>query len=92
APGFSPRAKLSWHKKSFYTPSLSQLGGYPYFTQEDTRRPTDVPNTDVMLLQLDSDPAFGMQWGDNGLVHFFISSADLEVGDFSRVRFSGDCY
>lgn len=64
-----------------------KLGGYPFFTQADPRRPED-PH--VLLLQLDTDEA--MMWGDSGVANFFIPSDDLARRDFSRVAYHWDCY
>jgi hypothetical protein len=92
APGTDAKTKKKWTDKHSPLPVKNQVGGYPYFTQdEDQRRATDDPETDVLLLQIDSDPQFGLSWGDNGIVQFFVPAADLAKGDFTRVRFLGDC-
>ena len=72
-----------------------QLGGYPYFTQEDPRCCADeLADLDVLLFQLDSD----MQnredlvlWGDCGVGNFFINREALRRRDFSRVCYNWDC-
>ncbi len=92
APGIDAKTKKKWTDKHSPLPVKNQVGGYPYFTQdEDQRRATDDPETDVLLLQIDSDPQFGLSWGDNGIVQFFVPASDLAKGDFTRVRFLGDC-
>lgn len=81
-----------------------QLGGYPYFTQND---PRDVrvpggepayPDLDVLLFQLDSDMLTKEQgggdlvlWGDCGVANFFINREALKRRDFSRVCYNWDC-
>ncbi len=70
-----------------------QLGGYPYFTQEDPR-PGTCEDLDVLLFQLDSDfraPDDLVLWGDSGVGNFFISREALKQRDFSRVAFTWDC-
>jgi uncharacterized protein YwqG len=65
-----------------------KLGGYPNFTQADPRKAGD---DHVLLLQLDTDQALGMMWGDVGIANFFIRPADLKARDFARVNFNWDC-
>jgi uncharacterized protein YwqG len=65
-----------------------KVGGYPTFTQADPREATD---DHILLLQLDSDQALGLMWGDVGIANFFIRPADLKARDFSRVVFNWDC-
>lgn len=38
-----------------------------------------------LLLQLDSDDASDMMWGDSGILYFWIREADARAGDFSNV-------
>ena len=38
-----------------------------------------------LLLQLDSDDASDMMWGDSGMLYFWIREADARAGDFSKV-------
>ena len=64
---------------------LHQMGGYPFFTQDDVQE-----EGDVLLLQIDSDE--DITWGDNGIANFFIKRAALKNCDFSNARYNWDCY
>lgn len=68
-----------------------KTGGYPFFTQSDPRN-YDDPSKEytILLLQIDSDKK--IMWGDQGVANFFITPADLEKRDFSRVLYHWDCY
>ena len=37
-----------------------------------------------MLLQLDTDPELGLQWGDMGVAYFAVPARDLRRKDFAR--------
>lgn len=65
-----------------------KLGGYAYFTQDDPRLTSDPM---MLLLQLDSDEGMDLMWGDMGVGHFFIRSADLAELRFDRVLYDWDC-
>lgn len=72
-----------------------QLGGYPYFTQQDPR-PGKYDDLDVLLFQLDSDyddqrKKYTVLWGDSGIANFFINREALKRRDFSRVCYNWDC-
>ncbi|MGX7197766.1 YwqG family protein [Enterococcus olivae] len=71
--------------------SGSQMGGYPFFTQEDPRKYADEVTHTELLFQLDTDQS-GIMWGDSGVGNFFISKPDLELRDFSNVMYNWDCY
>ena len=64
-----------------------QIGGYPFFTQNDPRQ---EDSNEVLLFQLDSQDY--ILWGDSGVGNFFISKEDLKNKDFSHVRYYWDCY
>lgn len=72
-----------------------QVGGYPYFTQEDPRAGAEeLADLDVLLFQLDSDYRDKKDlvlWGDCGVANFFISREALRRRDFSRVCYNWDC-
>ena len=65
------------------------LLGYPSFTQYDPRE--DLEYYDTLLLQLVSDDAANMMWGDAGVGNFFINSEALRRKDFSKVLYTWDC-
>jgi uncharacterized protein YwqG len=65
-----------------------KMGGYAYFTQDDPRSTADNM---LLLLQIDSDEALDLMWGDMGVGHFFIREKDLIARDFSRVMYDWDC-
>ena len=85
----APKEKAPYH----------QMGGYPYFTQEDPRiNAGELANLDVLLFQLDSEMLPREQgggdlvlWGDCGVCNFFISREALRRRDFSRVCYNWDC-
>lgn len=75
-----------------------QIGGYPYFTQDDPRRNagSELTDLDVVLFQLDSDfrsesREYLVCWGDVGVANFFISREALRKRDFSKVAYNWDC-
>ncbi|MFC3903115.1 Uncharacterized protein YwqG [Acinetobacter marinus] len=70
-----------------------QLGGYPFFTQEDPRSDTPKWQNYQLLLQIDTDDAENdIMWGDSGVGNFFIDPVDLKNKDFSKVMYNWDCY
>lgn len=77
--------KAPWH----------QLGGYPYFTQNDPREEhPEYKAFDTLLFQLDSDMQGKKDlvlWGDCGIANFFISREALKRRDFSKVLYNWDC-
>ncbi|MFN7709622.1 MAG: YwqG family protein [Holosporales bacterium] len=74
---------------------MHQMGGYPNLCQGD---PRDAPlshdrtSKDFLLLQIDSDSANQIRWGDSGTAAFFISEKDLKKRDFSNVMYYWDCF
>lgn len=72
-----------------------QIGGYPFFTQQDPRSSNPDFRGYELLLQLDSEffesNNLGICWGDMDVGNFFIRPDDLEKRDFSRVMYNWDC-
>lgn len=72
----------------------SQIGGYPFFTQEDPRYTMQRQHYDTLLFQLASDQIaeqIDIMWGDCGVGNFFINQKDLLNRDFSKVMYNWDC-
>ncbi|MBC1572792.1 DUF1963 domain-containing protein [Listeria sp. FSL L7-1426] len=75
----------------------SQIGGFPFFTQEDPRIRTENSYHDTLLFQLDSEYSeepgceINIMWGMSGVGNFFINKQDLINRDFSNVIFNWDC-
>jgi len=63
--------------------------GYPYFAQDDPRRKQNAPY-DFLLFQLDSD-SDKVLWGDVGIGNFFINTEKLKNLDFTDVLYNWDC-
>ncbi|WP_020536433.1 YwqG family protein [Lewinella cohaerens] len=63
-----------------------RLGGYAAFAQEDPRSEND-DDTLELLLQLDTDPAIGLLWGDYGVAHWLYKSIPelLSTIDFNQI-------
>ncbi len=72
------------------------LGGYPYQLQDDMQEQCaemakaawgidSEPAEWRLLLQLASEPAANMSWGDNGFLYYWIRESDLAARDFSHV-------
>ena len=66
-----------------------KLGGYAYFTQSDPRDYGDRNESDIQLLQIDSED--DIMFGDVGLGHVFISLENLENKEFGKAYFTWDC-
>jgi len=72
------------------------IGGYPFFTQTDSRDCSDKMRTySVMLFQCSSsyedNSEDEIMWGDMGVANFFITEEDLKKRDFSKVAYNWDC-
>lgn len=72
------------------------IGGYPFFTQTDSRDCSDKMRTySVMLFQCSSsyedNSEDEIMWGDMGVGNFFITEEDLKNRDFSMVAYNWDC-
>lgn len=64
-----------------------QIGGYPHFIQQETRRPND--GFTELILQLDGIDNF-FSFGDSGICRFFLSADDLKAKNFSKAVVSVD--
>ena len=74
------------------TEQLHQIGGYPYFTQDDPREENSKYN--FLLFQLDSEywqDHYKVIWGDSGICNFFINLERLKKLDFSDILYNWDC-
>lgn len=73
--------------------SIHQLGGYPYFTQEEPREfEEDLQVYDQLLLQIDTDEDEGAEiaWGDGGISNILMKSDDLKAMRFDNYIFTWD--
>ena len=70
----------------YFSGADMKMGGYPYFIGEDIRKnnPT-LQIHDTLLLQVVSNDALDIMWGDCGVLKFFINRNQLEKLDFSDV-------
>jgi hypothetical protein len=85
-PKASAGDRAKWTAKQFNLPVHNSIGGYPKFARgQDPRTPDDEREADALLVQIDSDPAFGLRW-PHQLIQFVLPAADLIRADFSRVR------
>jgi hypothetical protein len=46
----------------------------------------------ILLLQIASDKALNLMWGDVGILQVWITAEDLEKGDFRNITFTADCH
>lgn len=69
-----------------------RLLGYPFFTQSDPRE--FIEEDLILLFQIDTDSSDEVEinFGDSGVMNFFISKEDLNNNDFSKVFASWDCF
>lgn len=73
------------------TEPCHQMLGFPLWLQNE-----DMAPGKVLLLQLDTDDATddcpGWQWGDDGIIYFWISPEDLAGRNFDNVIVILECY
>ncbi|MDR2348766.1 MAG: DUF1963 domain-containing protein, partial [Bifidobacteriaceae bacterium] len=74
-----------------FGPDRHRLGGQPSFPGDDPRLTPRYASFSALLLQLQTDPAAGLDWGEGGACHFFIEPGRLAQRDFSRVVYHWDC-
>lgn len=71
-----------------YLAAEHKIGGYPYFIHEDFRKKSMyLQHYDTLLLQIISNDAQNIMWGDSGIISFFINSEKLAQYDFSDIYF-----
>ena len=62
-----------------------KVGGYAYFIEEDLRKTSaELQHYDTLLLQIISNDAQGIMWGDSGVIKFFINERDLRRLSFEN--------
>lgn len=77
----------------YYLGAGNKIGGYPYFLQKDIRSNSQLlKRYDTLLLQIDSNDALGIMWGDSGVANFFINREKLLKRDFSDILFHWEQY
>ncbi len=52
----------------------------------------DIPDKNVLLLQIASDKALHLMWGDVGILQVWIKESDLAIGNFENITFTADCH
>ena len=67
---------------------VHRIGGYPNQIQYHKLEPDDDWR---LLLQLDSEDAAGMMWGDVGKLYFTIRESDLQTSIFENVSLNWQC-
>lgn len=70
-----------------------QLGGYPYFAQEDPREfEEELQVYDQLVLQIDSEEKDGIEisWGDAGMANVLMKSEDLKAMNFEHYIYTWD--
>lgn len=71
-----------------YLAADHKIGGYPYFIKQDFREEfPHLQHYDTLLLQIVSNDAQQIMWGDSGIISFFINSEKLRQLDFSDIYF-----
>lgn len=72
---------------------MHQLGGFPFFAQEDPREfEEELQVYDQLLLQIDTDDDEGAEiaWGDAGISNILMKSEDLKAMKFDNYIFTWD--
>lgn len=70
----------------YFSGADMKMGGYPYFIGQDIRgNDPSLQTYDTLLLQIVSNDAIDIMWGDCGVLKFFINRDKLEKLDFSDV-------
>lgn len=104
-PDFDYKQNLSEHielmevmHKTFSTEDVfHQIGGYPFFTQEDPRYGyEDLSDFDTLLIQIDTDNIensddASIMWGDCGVCNIFVRNEDLTQMKFDEYIYNWDC-
>lgn len=62
------------------------------FDDPRTEALADGANDWILLLQLASDEKAGIEWGDGGMLYFWIRKQDLQPADFSNVWMILQCF
>ncbi|MEG0439420.1 MAG: YwqG family protein [Solibacillus sp.] len=76
-----------------YLAADHKIGGYPYFIKQDFREAfPHLQHYDTLLLQIVSNDAQQIMWGDSGIISFFINSKKLRQLDFSDIYFHLEDY
>lgn len=76
-----------------YLGAEHKIGGYPYFIYDDTRKSSPfLRRFDTLLLQIVSNDAQNIMWGDSGIIKFFINEQKLMNLDFSDIYFIAEQY
>ncbi|MEL3962687.1 YwqG family protein [Lysinibacillus endophyticus] len=70
-----------------------KIGGYPYFIESDSRENSEfLQSYDTLLLQIVTNDEHGINYGDTGVLKFFINQEKLMNLDFSNVYFHAEQY
>ncbi|WP_161946702.1 YwqG family protein [Ureibacillus xyleni] len=76
-----------------YLGAEHKIGGYPYFIESDTRKNSKfLESFDTLLLQIVSNDDHNINYGDTGVLKFFINSNELMNLDFSKVYLHAEQY
>ena len=70
----------------------SELNGWRRRFDEARQREGHRAAEWELLLQVDSDEANGMMWGDMGRLYFLIHRDDLQARRFEKAWMIWDCY